>query len=257
MTTQKRTHTERKWATAVFILLGLVLLAGWYWAAGIVPFVLQPDDPRNRAFWAWAGGEPADRETLITVKQEPCPGAPFILPSEGFVGLFYADPRAPYTPRNPHQGIDIFSPGEPGVTPVYAAYDGYVTRESHWRSSLILRIPDDPLQSGRQIWLYHTHMADQEGNSFIIEAIPPGTRELFVEQGTFLGYTGDYNGESARPVWVHLHFSIVKDDDRGNYLNELDFDNTIDPSPYLGMKLNYACAAVPVTCTADPACPLD
>jgi peptidoglycan LD-endopeptidase LytH len=152
------------------------------------------------------------------------------LPSEGFVGLFYADPRAPYTPRNPHQGIDIFSPDEPGVTPVYAAYDGYVTRESHWRSSLIIRIPDDPLQPGRQIWLYYTHLADQAGNSFIINTIPPGTRDLFVEQGTFLGYMGEFNGESGRPIWVHLHFSIVKDDGRANYLNELDFDNTIDPS---------------------------
>ncbi|MFO7538506.1 MAG: M23 family metallopeptidase [Chloroflexota bacterium] len=256
MDENKPNRTKRRWVTVVLLLLGL-LLAGWYWAAGIVPFVLQPDDPRNQAFFTWRDGEPATREALVTVQRDSCPGAPFILPSDGFVGLFYADPRAPYTPRNPHQGIDIFSPGEPGVTPVYAAYDGYVTRESHWRSSLILRIPDDPLQPGRQIWLYHTHMADQTGSSFIIDAIPPGTRDLFVEQGTFLGYTGDYNGESARPVWVHLHFSIVQDDGRGNYLNELDFNNTIDPSPYLGMRLHYACAGIPVTCAADSACPED
>ena len=255
MNTNKPTRSRRKWATFLLIFLVVGLLALWYLAAGIIPFMLQPDDPRNQSFFIWRDGSAAKRATLITVQRVSCPNAPFILPSDGFVGLFFADPRAPYTPRNPHQGIDIFSPGEPGITPVYAAYDGYVTREAHWRSSLIIRVPDDPLQPGRQIWLYHTHMADREGNSFIIEAIPPGTREFFVEQGTLLGYTGDYNGESARPVWVHLHFSIVKDDGRGNYLNELDFANTIDPSPYLGMRLHYDCAAIPVTCTAVSECP--
>jgi hypothetical protein len=37
---------------------------------------------------------------------------------------------------------------------------------------------------------------------------------------------------------VHLHFSIVKDDGQGKYLNELSIQNTLDPSPYLGLILN-------------------
>lgn len=244
----------RNWKFWLFLLLMAGAWALWYWAAGVAPFLLRPDDPRNRAFWAWAGDDSAARDSLLTRQRETCPNAPFVLPSDGFVGLFYADPRAPYTSRNPHQGIDIFSPGAPGVTAVYAAYDGYVSRESHWRSSLIIRIPDDPRQPGRQIWLYYTHMADQMGNSFIVEAIPPGTRELFVARGAFLGYTGDYNGEAARQIWTHLHFSIVLDDGRGHYLNELDFDNTLDPSPYLGMRLHYDCADIPAACAANPFC---
>ncbi|MEJ2746710.1 MAG: hypothetical protein P8183_02155 [Anaerolineae bacterium] len=134
------------------------------------------------------------------------------------------------------------------MTPVYAAYDGYVTREESWRSSLIMRIPHDPLQPDRQIWLYYTHMADRDGNDFIVEAFPPGTHEVFVQQGTLLGYTGDYNGNSTRRVWVHLHFSIVRDDGYGRYTNELEFNNTLDPSPYLGRALNYR------TATADTGC---
>jgi len=168
--------------------------------------------------------------------------------------LLYADPRGPYSRLRPHQGIDIFSNSDPGVTAVYAAYDGYITRESGWRSSLIQRVPDDPLQPGRQIWLYYTHMADRDGRDFIEEAFPPGTHERFVEQGTLLGYTGNYNGNSIRGIWVHLHFSIVQDDGNGRYLNELDFDNTLDPSPYLGMSLNYACADEPSGCAAVPGC---
>jgi len=35
-----------------------------------------------------------------------------------------------------------------------------------------------------------------------------------------------------------LHFSIVKDDGTGHFLNELKIENTYDPSPYFGMRLN-------------------
>lgn len=211
-------------------------------------------DPRSQTFVQWASGSSVERAELITTQRETCPDAPFILPTDGFIGLLYEDPRGPYSNRNPHQGIDIFSEGEPGTVPVYAAYDGYVTRDANWRSALILRIPDDPLRPGEQIWLYYTHMADREGNSFIESAFAAGSSEVFVEQGTLLGYTGDYNGNSARDIWVHLHFSIVKDDGNGRYLNELEFDNTLDPSPYLGRALNYQCTAVATGCTAQPMC---
>lgn len=230
----------------ILVALGLLYLAvtlmGWL------------RDPRSRALLQWARGNTADRAALVTVQREACPGAPFILPSEGFVGLLYADPRGPYSSFSPHQGIDIFSDSDPGITPVYAAYDGYVTREETWRSTLIMRVPQDPLNPERQIWLYYTHMADRAGNDFIVEAFPPGTRERFVAQGTLLGYTGDYNGESARDIWVHLHFSIVQDDGNGRYRNELDFNNTLDPSPYLGMALNYTCSPAAGGCTPNPTC---
>ncbi len=86
--------------------------------------------------------------------------------------------------------------------------------------------------------------------------VPPGSAEIFVEQGTLLGFTGDYNGGAARSIWTHLHFSIVQDDGQGRYLNELDFDNTLDPSPYFGMPLNVACAPIdePIDCSPTPTC---
>lgn len=228
----------------VLALFGLALF--WVWN--------QFDDPRNQNFIRWLRGSELERASLITVQREACAGAPFILPADGFIGLLYGDPRGPYSAANPHQGIDIFSNQEPGVTPVYAAYDGYLTREADWKSSLIIRVPDDPLRPGRQIWLYHTHMADRDGNDFILDEFPPGTSELFVEQGTLLGYTGDYNGRSMRDIWVHLHFSIVEDNGSGRYSNELEFDNTLDPSPYLGMNVNYACGSQEVGCTTDISC---
>ena len=218
------------------VLAALIALLAFTLAFSLVAEVL---DARSVQFLKWWSGNEEDRLELITVQKDTCPGAPFILPAEGYIGLLYADPRGPYSNANPHQGIDIFSTGEPGVTPVYAAYDGYLTRESDWRSTLIQRVPEDPLNPGRQLWLYYTHMANQAGEDFIIDELPPGTHELFVEQGTLLGYTGDYNGASLRGVWVHLHFSIVKDDGLGAYTNELDINNTIDPTDYLGLDLNY------------------
>ncbi|MBP8948153.1 MAG: hypothetical protein KBG73_04880 [Candidatus Promineofilum sp.] len=232
------------------LLLGLAAM-GVYLLFRLLGDVADPQSERFRQWWQ---GDAAQRQALITTQRERCPGAPFVLPADGFIGLLYGDPRGPYSAAAPHQGIDIFSPGEAGVIPVYAAYDGYITREAGWRSALIQRVPADPLQPDRAIWLYYAHMADSDGNSFIEPAFPPGVAELFVPQGTLLGYTGDYNGDSLRNIWVHLHFSIVLDDGRGDYTNELEFANTVDPSPYLGMSLHHACATDLPVCTPDPTC---
>jgi len=164
-----------------------------------------------------------------------CGDAPFLMPSKGFVGYLWGDSFKLF---NRHQGIDIFAGTEAGKTPVYAPYDGFVTREEGWKSSLIIRIPQDPLDPTRQIWLYMTHLADPEGNSYIDSAFPPGTREKPVFAGDLLGFQGNYSGDPARPVGVHLHFSIVRDDGSGKYLNELEIANTLDPTAYIGFELN-------------------
>ncbi len=59
-----------------------------------------------------------------------------------------------------------------------------------------------------------------------------------MEAGTLLGYQGNFSGAPGNPTGVHLHFSIVRDDGASQYLNELDIENTYDPSPYLGLPLN-------------------
>jgi hypothetical protein len=136
-----------------------------------------------------------------------------------------------------HQGIDIFAGTDIDVTPVMAAFAGYLTRLPDWKSSVIVRVPSDPLQPGRQIWVYYTHMADPNGNSFVSAEFPPGTNEMLIEVGTLLGHQGDYSGDPNNPVGVHLHISIVKDQD-GKFMNELNINNTYDPSPYFGLALN-------------------
>ena len=149
-----------------------------------------------------------------------------------------------------HPGIDIFGDGDPGTVPIYAAYDGYLTRLPDWKSSVIIRIPTDPLNPSRQIWTYYAHMANRAGTeSYISTDFPPGTSEKFVKQGTLLGYQGQYSGPGSPPIAMHLHFSVVASDDSGSFRNEGRFGNTIDPSPYLGMTVNASRnPTIPVKC---------
>ncbi len=182
-----------------------------------------------------------------------CPGAPFILPSSGFIGLLWGDTRPPYSAGRRHSGIDIFGDGEVGRIPVYAAYDGYLTRLLDWKSAVIIRHPQDPLDPSRQIWTYYAHMADREGTSFIAANFPAGSAEVPVRQGDLLGYQGIYSGGSGQ-VGLHLHFSIVRGEPSGRFLNETDIRNTLDPSPYFGMQVNYACASGVPQCGADVGC---
>lgn len=180
------------------------------------------DDPQGHAGWMMKAGT-------------RCGDAPFLFPTDGYIGFLWDDS---FRPGHRHQGIDIFGGAEVGVTPVYAAQDGYLTRLADWKSTVILRVPSDPLQPGRQIWAYYTHMADAEGNSFVSQEFPRGTREVFVKSGTLLGYQGNYSGTPGNPTGVHLHFSVVLDDGSGGFRNELEIKNTLDPSPYFGLSLN-------------------
>jgi murein DD-endopeptidase MepM/ murein hydrolase activator NlpD len=184
------------------------------------------DAPEEHADWAVKAGE------RCVGPQGP---APFQMPTNGYIGFLWDDS---FGPGHRHAGLDIFGGEDIGQTPVYAAVDGYLTRLPEWKSTVIIRVPQDPLQPDRQIWTYYTHLADPLGRPLIVEDFPPGTEEVFVTAGTLLGYQGNYSGTPGAPTGVHLHFSVVRDNGSGRFLNELDIDNTLDPSPYLGLNLN-------------------
>lgn len=197
-------------------------------------YMYRPNAPRVNKFRQWMRDPAAHPDWKLAVGSR-CGSAPFLFPTNGFAGFLWGDS---FGLRHIHQGIDIFAGTDVGLTPVVAAYPGHLTRLPEWKSAVIVRVPDDPLQPGRQIWLYYTHMADQFGNSFIADEFPVGTSEKWIEAGTLLGYQGNYSGDPNNPVGVHLHFSIVEDDGTGKFKNELEIRNTLDPSPYLGLPLN-------------------
>ncbi|MBE3111708.1 MAG: hypothetical protein IMZ46_14580 [Acidobacteria bacterium] len=69
--------------------------------------------------------------------------------------------------------------------------------------------------------------------------------------GTLLGHQGNYSADPDNPTGMHLHFSIVEDDGQGNFRSELQIENTLDPSPYLGLEVNASRAG-----DGPPVCPV-
>ena len=216
------------------ILMPSIMIVAIITAGITAYFMYRPNSARLLAFRAWIN-DPASHPDWKLSAGTQCGSAPFLFPTDGFVGFLWGDS---FRPGHAHQGLDIFAGTDIGFTRVISAYPGYLTRQSTWKSAIIVRVPSDPLEPGRQIWLYYTHMADPYGNSFISEEFPPGTHEKYVEAGRFLGYQGDYSGDPNNPVGVHLHFSIVEDDGTGQFKNETDIKNTYDPSLYLGLPVN-------------------
>lgn len=223
-------RSMKKYFWLAFASVVLVALA-----VGLYYFVFRSaTNKRSANVMTWIR-HPQDHQDWAIPAKERCKDAPFQFPTTGFIGYLWDDS---FRPGHRHQGLDIFAGTQPGLTPVFSVMDGYLTRQADWKSTVIIRIPQDPLQPDRQIWTYYTHMADADGNSFIVTDFPAGTSELFIPSGTLLGYQGNYSGTADSPTGVHLHFSIVRDDGQGNYTNELDINNTIDPSPYFQIQLN-------------------
>lgn len=219
---------QKRFVLPFIILIGVLTGIMYYY------ILHRPNAARGNKFLAWIRNPASHTDWKIAAGSQ-CGSAPFQFPTDGFIGFLWGDSMGW---RHIHQGLDIFAGTEIGVTRVISAYPGYLTRLPDWKSAVIVRVPHDPLQLDRQIWLYYTHMADEHGNSFISTEFPPGTYAVPVDAGTFLGYQGDYSGDPNNPVGVHLHFSIVQDDGKGGFKNELDINNTLDPSPYLGLPVN-------------------
>ncbi len=238
-----RDKSRRTWLYWLGGLILVILIVGGYFA---YPW-LRTQAVRINHLRQWLSN-PAGHADWAVKAGEHCGEAVFALPTSGYIGFLWGDE---FRPGHPHQGIDIFGGEAPGKTPVLAAYPGYLTRLPDWKSTVIIRIPSDPLHPGQQIWAYYTHMADENGASYISPDFPPGTNETRVQAGTFLGYQGDYSGDPAAPVGVHLHFSMVKDDGQGSFRNELLIGNTLDPSPYLGLPLNARQAGAGVVTCAN------
>ena len=226
---RRNSKGQRKIGLLALGTLLLILIAGCSIVSGN-----RPSPARYARVGAWLENPEAHSDWAVQAG-ERCPKAPFLIPTNGFIGFLWDDS---FRPGHRHQGLDIFGGGELGEVPVIAAYSGYLSRLPDWKASLIVRLPDDPLQPGRQIWTYYTHMANPQGDSLIAAEFPPGTSEVFVQAGTLLGYQGNYSGTPGNPTGVHLHFSIVLDDGGGHFRNELEIGNTLDPSPYLGIQLN-------------------
>lgn len=143
--------------------------------------------------------DPASRPELMMTAGTRCGDAPFLFPTNGLIGFIWDDS---FRPGHRHAGVDIFSGTEVGVTPVVAAYPGFLTREADWVSTVIIRVPKDPLRPSRQIWVYYTHMADRNGLSFISSEFPAGTKEVLCRGGHVSRLSGELLRRPAQPDWL-------------------------------------------------------
>jgi peptidoglycan LD-endopeptidase LytH len=234
---------SRRWLILPVLAVALITAAAFLYVS------FHPSGVRAARVLSWIRS-PASSDSRIIKVGTRCGDAPFIFPTTGIAGFLWGDS---FKPGHRHQGVDIFAGTDVNVTPVIAAYSGFLTRLPDWKSSVIIRVPRDPLEPDRQIWVYYTHMADAAGNSFISEAFPAGTFEKPVQAGDLLGNQGDYSGDPNNPVGVHLHISIVKDE-AGRFMNELEMANTYDPTPYFGLPLTSQSSPddAPI-CSATPA----
>ncbi len=212
----------------------LLMAGGYFLYQGVSSWSVAASVERLTRLRLWFSDPAAHPEWAINAAGR-CGNAPFQYPTSGYIGFIWGDS---FRIGHRHQGLDIFGGETVGVTPVVAAYPGYLSRLPEWKSSLIVRLPQDPLQPERQIWTYYTHLADANGTSYISPEFPPGSSEVYIEAGTLLGYQGNYSGDPDNPTGIHLHFSIVLDDGQGRFRNELEFGNTLDPTPYFGLPLN-------------------
>jgi murein DD-endopeptidase MepM/ murein hydrolase activator NlpD len=214
------------------LLVSSILLATLLVAVLVLAFRPRVETSRMTRIRTWFADPAAHPEWRIEGNTR-CGAAPMLIPTTGFIGVGWGDG---IRPLYQHTGYDIFSPdGADNVTPIYAAADGYLTRETTWRSAVIIRHPDLTVDGG-EIWTYYTHMASTDGDTSYIDGdFPRGTYEQFVTAGTLLGYQGTWSGNPDNPTGLHLHFSVVQAVGSNGYANETEIANTYDPLPWLGL----------------------
>jgi len=106
--------------------------------AGIYLYFNYGRNARTVEVFQWFS-DPTSRPELMMTIGTQCNNAPFIFPTNGLIGFIWDDS---FRPGHRHSGIDIFAGTEVGVTPIVAAYPGYLTRQADWISTVIIRVPN-------------------------------------------------------------------------------------------------------------------
>src|SRR5687767_6561981 len=117
--------------------LPLLLIVVLGVSLGLAYYFLRPltaTYPRIQRLHAYLDNPAAHPDWQIKAG-ERCGAAPFILPTDGYLGFGYGDS---WRPGHRHQGLDIFGPTELNATPILAAYPGYLIRLPEWKSTVII-----------------------------------------------------------------------------------------------------------------------
>ena len=171
-----------------------------------------------------------------------CPGALWQLPSDGRLGVkWQAD------------ALVFFGQGSDGKVPVYAVADGSLWRPEGWLDGVIIQ-HENPLESGKKVWTYYGNMSSANGNrSYVAPEFPIGAENVPVKAGQLLGYQGSWSGNPQWPMWIHVHFAVIRTAGEFPWTSTSAF--LLDPSPYLGLRLKpekETSNLQALTCAAQP-----
>ncbi len=161
-----------------------------------------------------------------------CYDAPFQFPDNGFIGWIWKDPAAlPAPPAGDghlHTGIDVWPFGGQG-SPVYPLADGYIRRIGNGKGLDALNLWFPSVNGGTEVYYAHIKVDPK--------FIPPGNdKALSIEVNIAVKAT-DVLGTVYGENWIHLSIGSTN----GPYSphNDLDPNQTQDPSPYFQASLNY------------------
>ena len=112
-----------------FLVVSIILVAA-VTAAVTAYYIYRPNAIRINKFRQWMKN-PASHADWKLLAGSQCGSAPFLFPTDGFVGFLWGDDMGQF---HMHQGIDIFAGTDINITNVVAAYPGYLTRLSDWKS---------------------------------------------------------------------------------------------------------------------------
>src|SRR5512138_3555434 len=114
-----------------FLILSIVVVAILATIGAGIYYWYSPNAGRMLSFRTWMNN-PASHPDWKLVAGTQCGSAPFLFPTDGFVGFLWGDS---FGLRHTHQGIDVFGGTDVGKTRVIAAYSGYLTRLPEWKSA--------------------------------------------------------------------------------------------------------------------------
>ena len=139
---------SRRMLTLPIIAVAVLSAAAYLYAN------FHPSGVRAMRVLSWIRS-PSSTDGRIIQLGTRCGEAPFIFPTTGIAGFLWGDS---FRLGHRHQGVDIFAGTDVNVTPVVAAYPGLLTRLPEWKSTVIVRVPRDPLSTGSpDLGLLHPH----------------------------------------------------------------------------------------------------
>jgi len=74
-------------------------------------------------------------------------------------------------------------------------------------------------------------------DSYVARDFHLGVSGIPVKAGQLLGYQGTWSGKPFWPRWMHMHFAVVRAENRDNFPSELTSNVILDPTLYLNLAL--------------------